>query len=47
MTGICMEASEGDFYMQLSKIKFSDNTTKTVYGGKGLVVADKSGNQVA
>jgi hypothetical protein len=44
VTGISMTPSHGDLYIKLSKIKFSDGTTKTIYAGKGLTVADKNGN---
>jgi hypothetical protein len=44
VTGITMTPSHGDLFIKMSKIKFCDGTTKTVYGSRGLAVADKEGN---
>ena len=43
MTGISMVPAEGELYVKMSKIKFSDNTTKTVYARQGFAIADKDG----
>lgn len=41
-----MIPSEGELFLKMSKIQFSDKTTKTVYARGGFAVADKEGKEV-